>query len=142
MTALARPGASVDRGLSPTAGRQEEDTTTVDATAEFFERLRARGHDSRLDRVTGSLRLEIENGKEIDRWIVAIDKGDIRVSHKNAKADCTVRARKELFDDLAQGKANAMASLLRGTLAIDGNYELLVLFQRILPGPGDAAATR
>jgi len=114
----------------------------ADATAEFFEYLRALGHEPLLDRVTGSVRVEIENGTPMDRWLITIDKGDIRVTHRNAKADCTVRLHKTLFEELAQGKANAMASLLRGTLAIDGNYELLVLFQRVFPGPQAGAAGR
>jgi putative sterol carrier protein len=107
----------------------------VDATAEFFEQLQTSGHEPLLDKVSGSVRFELENGKEMDRWFVSIDRGDVHVSHRNAKADCTVRTRKELFDRITRGEANAMASLLRGTLAIDGNYELLVLFQRLFHGP-------
>ena len=36
---------------------------------------------------------------------------------------------------MASGKVNAMAAVLRGDLAVEGNAELLVLFQRLLPGP-------
>lgn len=106
----------------------------ADVTTEFFEQLQTSGHEPLLDKVSGNVRIELENGKKMDRWFVAIDKGDVQVSHKNATADCTVRTRKDVFDDIVQGKANAMASLLRGTLAIDGNYELLVLFQRLFHG--------
>jgi putative sterol carrier protein len=114
----------------------------VDATAEFFERLGTRGHEPLLERMQGSVRVELEDGDRAEHWLVSVDKGDVRVSHKNAKADCTVRTRKALFDELARGEANAMTSLLRGTLAIDGNYELLVLFQRLFPSPanGDSHA--
>ena len=35
----------------------------------------------------------------------------------------------------AGGTVNATAAVLRGEVAIDGNWELLVLFQRLLPGP-------
>ena len=106
----------------------------VDATAEFFERLENRGHEPLLERVEGTVRIELEDGNEHQHWHVSVDQGDVRVSHRNAKADCT------LFDELARGEANAMASLLRGTLAIDGGYELLVLFQRLFPGPANGGA--
>jgi putative sterol carrier protein len=117
--------------------------TMADATAEFFEDLRTRGHEPLLDNVTGSVRIELENGKELERWLVSVDKGDVQISHRNVKADCVVRTHKTHFDKLVRGEANAMSSLLRGTLAIDGNYELLVRFQRLFPGPnGEAGATR
>jgi putative sterol carrier protein len=105
-----------------------------------LERLESRGHEPLLDKVSGSVRLELENGKDMERWLISIDKGAIRVTHRNAKADCTIRTRKSVFDDLVRGEANAMASLLRGTLAIDGNYELLVLVQRLFPSPGNGEA--
>jgi putative sterol carrier protein len=112
----------------------------VDATAEFFERLGGRGHEPLLDRVSGAIRIELEDDGQVEHWFVSVDKGDVHVSHENGQADCTVRTRKQVFDELARGEANAMASLLRGTLAIDGNYELLVLFQRLLPGPPQSGA--
>ena len=113
----------------------------ADATAEFFERMRSRGYEPLLDNISGSVRLDLENGKELERWLVSVEKGNVQVSHRNVKADCTVRTHKAHFDKLVKGEANAMASLLRGTLAIDGNYELLVRFQRLFPGPtGEAGA--
>ena len=59
---------------------------------------------------------------------MAIEKGDIDVSHKNAKADCVVRADKTLFDGIAAGEVNAFAAALRGLIDIEGNPELLVSF--------------
>jgi hypothetical protein len=40
-----------------------------------------------------------------------------------------------LFEAIAAGKVNATAAVLRGELAIEGDWELMVLFQRLLPGP-------
>jgi putative sterol carrier protein len=116
--------------------------TMADATAEFFERMQTRGHEPLLDNISGTVRLELENGKELERWFVTVDKGDVEVSHRNLKADCTVRTHKTHFDQLVKGEANAMASLLRGTLAIDGNYELLVRFQRLFPSPHGEAGLK
>jgi putative sterol carrier protein len=114
----------------------------ADATAEFFDQMQSRGYEPLLDNITGTVRLELENGKDLERWLVSVDKGDVEVSHRNVKADCTVRTHKTHFDKLVKGEANAMASLLRGTLAIDGNYELLVRFQRLFPSPHNEAEAK
>jgi hypothetical protein len=36
---------------------------------------------------------------------------------------------------MAAGKVNAFAAALRGAIAVEGDPRLLVLFQRLLPGP-------
>lgn len=107
-----------------------------DATTEFFQELAARGHDPRVGKVRGTMRFDLANGKRRTRWLVTIDRGDIAVSHRNARADCVVRAEKAVFDAIAGGDLNAFAAVLRGLLGIEGNPELLVYFQRLLPAKG------
>jgi putative sterol carrier protein len=109
----------------------------ADATAKFFDDLASRGHERLLEKTRGTIRVDLENGKRTERWLVAINKGDVRVSHANSKADTTIRASKEVFNRVASGETNAMAAMLRGAIAIDGNFELLVLFQRLFPSPPD-----
>jgi hypothetical protein len=43
---------------------------------------------------------------------------------------------------MMRGEVNAMAAYLRGELILEGDPELLVLFQRVLPGPATASARR
>ena len=107
----------------------------ANATAEFFEGLASRGHEPLLEKVRGTIRVDLDVGKRKERWLVAVNKGDVRVSHGNGKADTTLRTSKKMFDRIASGEANAMAAMLRGAVTIDGNFELLVLFQRLFPGP-------
>jgi putative sterol carrier protein len=107
----------------------------TDAATEFFDQLGRRGHEPLLGKTTGTLRFELVDGKQTERWLLTVDKGDVSVSHKNVAADCTIRAKRALFDGMAGGTVNATAAVLRGELAIDGNWELMVLFQRLLPGP-------
>jgi putative sterol carrier protein len=112
----------------------------ADATTEFFQGLEARGHEPALKKASGSVRFDIIDDGRKSRWLVEIDHGDIAVSHRNAKADCVIRAEKSLFEEIAQGKKNAVAAVLRGDLEIDGSPHVLVLFQRLFPGlPGRAA---
>ncbi len=105
-----------------------------DATATFFDGLEALGHVPALEKVSGTLRFDLKNGKRTTRWLVTIDKGDIAVSHRNAKADCVVRAEKTVFERIARGEQNAMAALLRRAVEIEGDEALLLPFQRLFSG--------
>jgi putative sterol carrier protein len=113
----------------------------IDATEEFFDQLRGHGHEPLLENARGTLRFDLVNGKRTDHWLVAIMKGDITASRERAEADCVVRMDRALFDGIASGKQNAMAAVLRGAVAIDGDLELLRLFQRLFPGPGSSRET-
>ena len=107
----------------------------ADATTTFFEDLATRGHEPLLEKASGSIRFDVTDGGRRSRWLVEIEKGDLTVSHRNAQADCVVSGEKALVDAIVKGKENAVAAFLRGAIAIDGNRQLLVLFQRVLPGP-------
>jgi hypothetical protein len=61
---------------------------------------------------------------------------------RNANTDCVVRTSKPLFEGLARGEENALASLIRGGLTFEGNPELLVVFQRLFPDPPAARKSR
>ena len=114
----------------------------VDATAKFFADLENAGHQPLLAKDSGSLRFELSEGKAVERWRLDVRKGDVAVSHKAGAADCVLRAPKSLFDKIASGRENAMAAVLRGALVVEGNIDLLLAFQRILPGPPRRAAAR
>jgi len=107
----------------------------ADATADFFEALVERGHEPLLETATGTVRFDLRDGKKTDRWLVSIVKGDLAVSRRNLQADCVVTTDKTLFDDVASGRANAFAALLREEMGVEGDVRLLVAFQRLLPGP-------
>jgi len=106
-----------------------------DATTRFFADLGSIDHHPLLAKASGSLRFELSEGQAVERWRVEIRKGDVAVSHKAGVADCVLRTSQSLFDKLATGRENAMASVLRGALVVEGNIDLLLAFQRILPSP-------
>jgi len=114
---------------------------TTDPTTGFFDALAARGHEPALAKITGTIRFDLRDGDSRPaRWLVTIAKGDIAVSHRNARADCVVRADRAVFDGIASGESNAMAAFLRGAIELDGDRGLLLGFQRALPGPPRADA--
>ena len=110
----------------------------TDVTAEFFDDLAQRGHEPLLGNASGTMRFDIADGRETESWFVTIERGDVAVSRSGGAADSTLVVSKALFDRLASGKASAVAEILRGTLTIEGDWRLLVLFRRILPGSSTA----
>jgi putative sterol carrier protein len=111
------------------------------AITDFLDELSRRGHEPLLETTTGTIRLELlEDGKPSERWLVSIDKGDVDVSHRSGKADCTVRAPEELLDGMASGEVNPLAAVLRGQVFVDGETRILVRFQRLYPSPPRKAA--
>jgi hypothetical protein len=102
---------------------------------EFFERLSAGGPGTLPPRMRGSLRIDLGSGATTERWFLTIGKDAVSVSHRNAKADAVIGTSKDLFEGMVTGKVNAMAGALRGVVSLEGDPTLLVLFQRVLPGP-------
>jgi predicted lipid carrier protein YhbT len=102
---------------------------------EFLQELGRRGHEPLWGRVRGRARLELVGADRVDRWMIAIDGGDVVVSHKGGAAACTIRGDRALFDRLCRGEENALAAVLRGALVCTGEVELLYAIQRVFPGP-------
>jgi putative sterol carrier protein len=113
-------------------------TKPTDPTGDFFDALAARGRVALLDNAKGTARFEIVDGRKVERWLVTVDNGEVSVSRRNDPADCVIRADKTLFARIASGRENAVAAVLRGDLAIDGDWRLLVRLQRLFPGKGRA----
>ena len=104
-------------------------------TTEFFESLRERGPEPALARTEGTMAFELQDGKRTQRWRVEIEKGRLKVSHRQGSTDCTVRTTQDVFDGIVRGEVNAFAAVLRGAVFIDGDPKLLVNFQRLFPSP-------
>jgi predicted lipid carrier protein YhbT len=106
----------------------------VDLTTEFFERLVGIPQPL-LSRVTTTVRVDLEDGKSAEHWLMNIDQGRVSVTRRKAKADSILHMDRALFERLITGRANAMASVLRGLLTVEGDTTHLVAVQRIFPGP-------
>ena len=107
----------------------------ANTTTELFQEFASRGYEPLLATVKGIARFDLVDGDRIDHVMVAIDKGDVRVSYENGKAECTVRAERPFFERVMRGEANALAAVLRGELSCTGDIELLLAIGRVLPGP-------
>lgn len=111
------------------------DDTTESATEAFFRNIAANGRQPLLKSGAGSIQFEITDGDHAERWHVAIDHGDVRVTRGVAHADAVARVRRPVFDGMVRGTVNAMAATLRGDITVEGDLGLVLLFQRAFPSP-------
>jgi hypothetical protein len=114
----------------------------ADAITELFDRIRHLGRVDALVGVTGSLRFDIDQGGQNDPWTLSVHNGQITVEHRGGDADCVVQLEGELLARMATGRSNAMTALLRGDMMVTGDVQLLVLLERLLPGPAGAHGPR
>jgi hypothetical protein len=112
------------------------------AIDDFFAELERRGHEPMLRRLSATVRWDILDGDRIEHRLVRIDRGDIRVAVSDEPADCVIIAERSVCDDVVSGRTSALAALLRGAAAVDGDFELMVLAQRLLPRTPGASAGR
>jgi hypothetical protein len=113
-----------------------------DATTEFFEDLAQRGHEPLLRKISGTIRFDLVDGDRTECRYLTIDRGDVAVSRKRSSADGVLRIDRPLFNRIAVGEVNPIAAVIRGELAIDGDWRLLALVQRLFPGSPGARGPR
>jgi ubiquinone biosynthesis protein UbiJ len=106
-----------------------------DPTEGFFAGLAEQGQHPALRRTSGSVRIDIDRDGKVAHWRLDLKGGAVTVSQSDAPADCVIGTPAKLFDELATGKANAMAAALRNELTMEGDPGFLVRFQRLFPAP-------
>ena len=111
------------------------ETPAASPAATFFDELERRGSEPLLRKVSGRVRFDLVDGARTDSWLVAVAAGELTVTREAGPADCTIRGDRAVFDEVAGGRMNATAAVLRGALTCHGNLELLFAIQRIFPEP-------
>jgi len=106
-----------------------------DATEGFFAEIASRPHEPLLHSAVGTVRLDLHDGKALEHYFVTVNKGEVKVSNRSGRADAIIDIDRTLFDEMAVGKVNFNAALLRGILKVEGDLGLLTLFARMFPGP-------
>lgn len=105
------------------------------AAGRFFDELGRRGEEPLLREVSGRVRFDVVDGAHTDSWVVAVDNGALSVARTAGAADCTIRGDRSLFEEIVEGRANAIAAVLRGALVCHGDLELMFAIERIFPAP-------
>ncbi len=126
----------------PKAKSRSKPEPADSGASSFFQGLQDKGHEPILKGESGTLRFDLTGGPAPERWYVTIADGNVTVSHRTNRADTVVRVDGELFERIATGAANAMTAQLRGVLVAEGNLHLLMVFQRLFPGPPRSSTGR
>src|SRR5262249_31118434 len=106
----------------------------------FFEALNRGEGAAPLGPARGHVRFELTTGNQVEYWVLTIGPEGIDARPVNEAADCVIRVDKALFEEMAAGRVNSMAALLRGELIVQGDPDLLVAVQRLFPSPDPAPA--
>jgi SCP-2 sterol transfer family len=112
----------------------------TDPIREFFTGLASRGRQQLPKRASGTLRCDLVDRDRVEHWYVSMTDDRVAVSRRNAKADAVIRVDRALFEGMVTGRVNATAAVLRGLVASDGDVGIVILFQRLFPGPPAAPA--
>lgn len=109
----------------------------TEATEQFFKTLPARAPQVLRAPITGTLRIDLSDGQRTEHWVVRMRTGAAEVSQGPAEADGIWYCGTDLFDRLATGRAQAVASLFRNESTFSGNVLLLLAFRLFFPpAPG------
>ncbi len=106
-----------------------------DPISEFFASLTQPGHIATFAGESASIRFDVVDGANIDRWHLTINKGVVTVTRQNRAADAVARVERRYLEAIVTGRLNAQAAMLRGLVTCEGNIAALMMFQRCLPGP-------
>jgi predicted lipid carrier protein YhbT len=115
----------------------------ADPIADFFAHLEEQGPQPLLAKAHGTVRWDVEGDNDTQTWFVRVNKSEVEVL-REWDGDVSARARgsKALFEALCSGEANAMSAMLRNEITIEGDVELLLLLQRVFPGPSQSSHPR
>lgn len=113
-----------------------------DATVRFFESLDRRRYEPLLAKTSGTVRFDLREGAHTTHWLLAIDRGQLRVTQEGRDADAVVSTSPQMFEELAAGRADGVAALLRGDMTVIGDVRLIVQVERLFPGPPDSRGPR
>jgi putative sterol carrier protein len=114
----------------------------MSAIDDFFAELERRGHEPMLRRLSATVRWDTLDGDRTEHRLVRIHHGDVQVAVSDEPADCVIVAERAVCDDVVSGRTSALAALLRGAAVVDGDFELMVLAQRLFPRTPAASAGR
>jgi SCP-2 sterol transfer family len=121
--------------VSRTQVMQARAAKAADPISQFFGSLAGQGRIATFYGESGSLRFDVLDGSNVERWFLTVTDGEVAVRRQNGRVDATVRVTRPHLEAIVTGRLNAQAALLRGLLSCEGSVSALMMFQRCLPGP-------
>jgi putative sterol carrier protein len=114
---------------------RQKPASETDPIGRFFTELERQGSVATFEGQSATVRFEVVDQAEHERWYVAVNRGDVAVSRQKAPADAVATVRRPDLEALVEGRMNAQAAFLRGSVTCTGSMGALIMFQRCLPGP-------
>jgi hypothetical protein len=111
-------------------------STSVSPTEAFYDKLRRTGRVPALARVSGSMRIELTDGRKVEKTRIDVVRGQITVSESAGEAKCLVYTHRDVFDALCTREAHPMSAYLRGAVVAKGDAAMLVLMRRLFAVAG------
>lgn len=118
--------------------RADSEQAAADPVGLFFAGLAETGHVATFEGQSATVRLDVVNRDQVERWHLTVSRGDIDVTRADRPADAIIRTDRPQAEAMVTGRLNAQAAFLRGALACEGKLAAMVMFQRCLPGPPDS----
>ena len=94
------------------------------AVEAFFADISTRGQIAVLGATSGTIRFDVSSPSPLEYWYVTVRKGEVAVSRKNTRADVVCKLDRALFEDVAEGRKQAMAAIIRGAIVVQGDLSL------------------
>jgi hypothetical protein len=105
----------------------------------YFAGLASSGRLALLEDASGTIRIDVERDQRPQQhWYLTLDKGALSVAEKDEPADAVVHVDEATIQGITAGTTNAMTAALRGTLVPEGDIGLVMVLQRVFPGPPGA----
>lgn len=111
-------------------------TAAPSPTDAFFDKLSRTGRVPLLAKVSGSVRIDLTDGRRVQKTRLEVRRGHVTVEPSGAEADCTIATHREVFDALVTLEAHPLTAFLRGALVARGSVEMLVLMRRLIAVAG------
>ncbi|GIJ07512.1 SCP2 sterol-binding domain-containing protein [Micromonospora andamanensis] len=109
----------------------------TEATQQFFATLPARAPEVLRGPAMGTLRIDLTEGHRTEHWLVRMRPGVAEVGQGAEPGDATWYCSVDLFDRLATGRAQAIATTFRNESTFRGDVVLFLAFRRFFPSaPG------
>ncbi len=130
---------------APVATRQRrngsdrpDDNVDDSAIDNFFDQLAKLPDKSIFRGHTGTIAFDLATDGRVEHWYAVIGESSCSGGPGDAPADARIQLTKDLFKRIVTGRTNAMAAVLRGAMAVEGDVSLAMSFDRIFPGPPPA----
>ncbi|WP_089157535.1 SCP2 sterol-binding domain-containing protein [Micromonospora sp. NBS 11-29] len=99
----------------------------------FFNSLSLRAPAAMPGPMTGTLRVDLTDDGISEHWLVTFSGRLVKAAREMVDADAVWQLPREVFEQLASGRSNPIATVLRNETTFGGDVALFLAFRRFFP---------